>query len=59
MEEDTDTVIAMALNASTVGSMGIQRQNAGLREEGREVKDHKGKGRRSWRSWTQKLWLLA
>ena len=52
MEEDTDTVMATALNASTVGSVGIQRQNAGLREEGRKVKDHEEKGRRSWRSQT-------
>ena len=40
VEEDIDTVMAMALNASTVGSTGIQRRNAGLREEGRKVKDH-------------------
>ena len=59
VEEDIDTVMAMALNASTVGSVGIQRWNAGLREEGRKVKDHEEKGRKSRRSQTQRLWLLA
>ena len=59
VEEDIDTVMAMALNASTVGSAGIQRWNAGLREEGRKVKDHEEKGRKSWRSQTRRLWLLV
>ena len=59
MEEDTGTVIETALNASTVGSAAIQRQNASPKEEGRKVKGHEEKGRRSQRSWTQKPWLLA
>ena len=43
-----------ALNASTVGSVGTQKRNAGLKEEERRAKDHVEKGRRSR---IQKLWL--
>jgi len=41
-----------ASNASTAGSVDIQKQNAGLREEERRAKDRVEKGRRNQRNLT-------